>query len=184
MAHGGGPGDARLWLYAARPGTAGTTPAQWPTATTRPAEQALPTLVMFVHPMCPCSRASVRELARLMSDTAGRVKVRVVAVRPAGTPEKWEASTLVQDVRALPGVELLFDRTGDEAKRFGAKTSGHVVLYDAAGKLMFSGGITSSRGHSGDNAGEDAIVSLINGRADTQLARAAIYGCPLPDKQN
>jgi len=46
--------------------------------------------------------------------------------------------------------------------RFGAETSGHTLLFDSGGRLLLSGGITDSRGHAGDNAGENAIVALIN----------------------
>jgi len=32
------------------------------------------------------------------------------------------------------------------------------MLYDKLGQLVFNGGITSSRGHEGDNEGQDAII--------------------------
>jgi hypothetical protein len=137
---------------------------------------------MFVHPMCPCSRASVEELARVMSSTAPRIAVRVVATRPTEAPESWEDSALLGAIRALPDVELVFDRTGAESRVFGAQTSGHVVLFDETGRRLFTGGITSARGHSGDNAGADAIVSLIGGQLKTGPVQTAVYGCPLPQK--
>jgi hypothetical protein len=43
---------------------------------------------------------------------------------------------------------------------------------------MFSGGITGSRGHSGDNAGRSAIVSLVNGES-TETAETFVFGCSL-----
>lgn len=172
-----------LWAYAGRPGEAAPPPGAWPAATALTSDRARPTLMMFVHPMCPCSRASVDELARVMSRTGDRVSVRVIAIRPGGAPESWEDSTLVRAVRALPGVELVFDRSGAEAERFGARTSGHVVLYDPGGTLLYSGGITAARGHAGDNDGEDAIVALVNRGPETPAGNAAVFGCPLPPKQ-
>src|SRR5712691_5642885 len=59
-----------------------------------------------------------------------------------------------------------------------APTSGQTVLYDSQGRLLFSGGITGSRGHSGDNAGRSSIVSLVNaGVADQK--ETIVFGCPL-----
>jgi hypothetical protein len=47
---------------------------------------------------------------------------------------------------------------------------------------MFSGGITASRGHQGDNAGRAAITSLVLGEAHgPELLRSPVYGCQLFD---
>jgi hypothetical protein len=50
-------------------------------------------------------------------------------------------------------------------------------LYDQSGHLQFSGGITGSRAHQGDNAGRQSLLALLSGRN----ARTAtnVYGCPL-----
>lgn len=72
----------------------------------------------------------------------------------------------------------MIDDNGAEANRFHAATSGQTLLYDAAGRLLFSGGITGSRGHSGDNAGQTAIVSLVNSGA-AELTETSVFGCPL-----
>jgi hypothetical protein len=78
----------------------------------------------------------------------------------------------------IPGVSVLSDPDGAEARRFGAQTSGHTLLFDHTGRLLFSGGITQSRGHAGDNAGESAIVSLINTQAADQT-KTQVFGCSL-----
>jgi hypothetical protein len=51
---------------------------------------------------------------------------------------------------------------GREAALCKATTSGETVVYDAAGKLRFHGGITGARGHIGDNAGCSAIEVYAN----------------------
>jgi hypothetical protein len=78
----------------------------------------------------------------------------------------------------IPGVAAVADEDGAEAHRFSAATSGQVVLYDSSGRLLFSGGITASRGHSGDNVGRRAIVSLL---ADGSGVRTEtpVFGCPI-----
>jgi len=44
---------------------------------------------------------------------------------------------------------------------FGAETSGDVLLYDIHGAIAIQGGITGSRGHAGDNAGENTILFFV-----------------------
>jgi hypothetical protein len=77
-------------------------------------------------------------------------------------------------------VSVAADDEGREHARFGVETSGHVLLYDAAGKLMFSGGITPSRGHSGDNTGRDAVVRLLR-HGGVERTKTPVFGCSLKD---
>jgi hypothetical protein len=70
------------------------------------------------------------------------------------------------------------DVNGIESSHFRAFASGHTVLYSRDGRLLFEGGITISRGHEGENLGEDLIASLLNGTA-TKEAHTPIFGCSL-----
>jgi hypothetical protein len=80
--------------------------------------------------------------------------------------------------RSLPETEVLVDPDGREALRFGARTSGHVVLYGVDGSLQFSGGITDGRGHAGDSEGGQTLLAwLRDGVAERRTA--PVYGCPL-----
>jgi hypothetical protein len=135
-------------------------------------------LVMAVHPYCPCSRASLGELALLMTRLHGRISACVLFYKPQGFSEAWEKTDLWQSAAAIPGVAVLRDEGGLEAFRFGALTSGQTMVYDVSGSLLFSGGITSSRGHLGDNAGFEAIVSsVLHGREER--ASTPVFGCLL-----
>ena len=63
-------------------------------------------------------------------------------------------------------------------------TSGQVLLYQPSGRLAFSGGITPARGHSGDNPGSDAVLSLVRRearQADGVPVTCRVFGCPLFD---
>jgi hypothetical protein len=71
------------------------------------------------------------------------------------------------------------DHAGMESARFGATTSGHAVLFDRAGRKLFDGGITPSRGHQGDSEGLRAIELRLAGIHAS--ARTDVYGCPLFD---
>jgi hypothetical protein len=99
---------------------------------------------------------------------------------PQDAPADWHDTDLLDSATRIPGVKALVDEDGIEAARFGAATSGQVVLYDQDARLLFRGGITQSRGHVGANAGSDAIESLVNkGAADRD--DSLVFGCPLFD---
>ena len=169
-----------LWGYENTPGKAAEPPKQWPADSKILPARDHATLVMLAHPHCPCTRATIGELASIMAHSQGRLTAYVLFLKPTGFSEEWEKSDLWQSAASIPGVTAVIDDEGAEANRFHAATSGQTLLYDAAGLLQFSGGITGSRGHSGDNAGQAAIVSLVNsGAAD--LTETSVFGCPLFD---
>ena len=61
-------GFAVLMRYKSTPGEAHRPPAQWPRESRlQRASGQRATLVLFAHPECPCTRASVTELARLVA---------------------------------------------------------------------------------------------------------------------
>ena len=164
--------------YENTPGAGGESFREWPAESRLSRTSGLPTLVLMVHPHCPCSRATIGELALLMAEGKGLVAANVVFVKPKSFPEEWEKTDLWSSASMIPGVRVSVDEEGVEAQRFGSKTSGQVMLYGDDGHLLFSGGITASRGHSGDNAGRTAILSLLsNGTAEQ--ATTPVFGCPL-----
>src|SRR5258706_4228901 len=154
-----------LHRYESTPGrTAGSLPQTWPVPSHVALDPHRHVLVMFVHPKCPCSAASIEQLDRIMARAGDRLKAYVIKVIPQDAPADFaEDSRTIRAAAAIPGVSLLTDRGQAEALRFGAQTSGHVLLYAADGKLEFSGGITASRGHAGDNAACDALIALAGG---------------------
>jgi len=171
-------GAKALWTFQTTPGAAAVAQASWPEASRLPRDTHRATLVMMAHPHCACTRASVAELAVLMQRLRGRLSANVVFLRPAGTPAGWEETDTWRAARGIPGVAVWKDEGGAEAARFDARTSGQVLLYDRAGRLVFSGGITPIRGHLGDSAGQERIVSLVTtGRAGAATSR--VFGCAL-----
>lgn len=178
-----GVGFVTLALYETAPGDSGAAPAVWPQASALPAPEERPALVVLAHPQCPCTRASIAELERLMREVHGRTDAYVLFLHPETESEEWVESDLWRRAAAIPGVRAVRDPGGDEARRFGAATSGHAVLYDPDGRLRFSGGLTASRGHEGDNEGRIALTQLL---AENEAEREAtpIYGCPLQDPRS
>lgn len=137
-----------------------------------------PTLVLFAHPRCPCTRASLHELDSLLAETQNGVSVIIVFTIPDGVPAGWEQGDLWNSATNIPGVRVIRDQGGGEAQRFAVRGSGHVLLYAPSGRLLFSGGITESRGHEGDSVGRSAVVSFIlNGHAS--VSQTPVFGCSL-----
>lgn len=173
-----GAGLAKVWAYANTPGQAADAPSSWPGTSRLVRAADKPTLVMLVHPHCPCSRASIGELAVLMARVRGLVTAHVLIYRPPDAGPEWAQSDLRATAAAIPGVVVATDIDGDEAARFGGYVSGQTMLFSPDGRLEFSGGITFARGHSGDSAGRDALQSLIR-RQPTPIRRAPVFGCAL-----
>jgi hypothetical protein len=139
------------------------------------------TLVLFAHPQCPCTRATLEELNRLLAQCRGQVTAHVFFFKPDHAAADWTRTDLWRTASAMPGVMVHEDFNNTLAQKLGAETSGFVVLYDRQGRLLFKGGITGSRGHAGDNAGESTIVSLLAGQTAT-LKQTPVYGCSLLSK--
>ena len=153
-------GMATLTNYSSAPGAAVVAPAHWPTMTELPHDATRPTLVMFVHPRCPCSNASINELARVAARCRDRMDLTVLFVKPPGSPSDWHQSALWTNAMSIPGVHAVADHDGRLASQFGVTTSGHCLVYGAQGTLLYSGGITAGRGHEGDSVGQTIVNSI------------------------
>ena len=152
--------------YGTEAGAVAPAPALWPASLPTgitPAEDKA-TVVLFAHPLCPCTRATLVEFESLTNRLYGLFDLHVLFFEPAdpsAMPEVWGASDLRQLASSLPGTRLHADVDGQLARHFGAYTSGQVLLYDTSGSLRFAGGITPSRGHTGSNPGRGTLVSNI-----------------------
>ncbi len=170
-----------LQAYAASPGPAIHPLPSWPEGSVIPLDGRRPTLLMFLHPLCPCSSASVDELFELLGRGGDRVAAHVVILR-AGSRKVETGPRIDGSLRELPGLATWDDQGGKLARRFGVFTSGHVLLYDPLGRLLFSGGITPARGHRGENFGRSAVLAELLGEPADRCSAPA-FGCPLFDPQ-
>ena len=173
-----GIGSAMLLRYENAPGPERGAPGHWPAESRIAHGGGMPTLLIFIHPECPCSRASLGELARLLAQCPGRARACVLMLDVDGLPQDAADTPLWRDAEAIPGVTVLRDTGGAEARAFRGATSGRTLLYGASGGLLFAGGITASRGHAGDNAGRSSLRALLRGEVPEQTA-TPVFGCPL-----
>ena len=98
-----GAGFGLLSDYQSTKGAVGETPEQWPLGTRIALDTRRDTLLMFAHPQCPCTRASIAELNRLIARSGENVAAQVWFFRPAGFSEQWTRSGLWQSAGAIPG---------------------------------------------------------------------------------
>lgn len=171
-------GFGALLVYGNTSGPSRPSPARWPARGDLVLASRYPTLLMFAHPHCPCTRSSLRELERLVADVGGHLRGRVLFRRPVEAEEGWEKTDLWRMAESIPGFEVDVDVDGRAARAFGAQTSGHVVVYDRGGRLVFSGGVTAARAHEGSNRGRDAIRQYAL-TGDVPESRTPVFGCAL-----
>src|SRR6185436_9029457 len=104
----------------------------------------------------------------------------IVLARPAGVTDDWMTTALAESAAAIPQATVVEDPRGADSRRFGVVTSGHVLLYDATGRLRYSGGLTPARGQQGESAGKNAFEALLAGDAADRDVHP-VFGCPLLD---
>jgi len=168
----------RIESYGQTAGQTGKIATHWPSDTALKLDFSVPTLVLFIHPHCPCSRATLGELEALLTHCQDRVAAQVVFLQPPGFSKEWVETDLWHTATRLPGAIAIRDEAGVETNRFGARVSGEALLYEVSGELLFQGGITAARGHQGDNQGRATIEALLTGR-ETPTNRTPVFGCSL-----
>ena len=173
-----GAGLRSLLKYSNTPGQIASPSTSWPKDIGIGRSPGRHSLLLFVHPECACSRASIEEAAHISTCCNDRVEIIVLFLTQPGDPLGWSRSDVVKSAARIPGVRTLQDPDGSIARRFGARTSGQALLYDARGGLRFNGGITVRRGHSGDNDGRATITSFLLGLTP-KLDRTPVFGCAL-----
>jgi hypothetical protein len=173
-----------LMIYKGKPGAAGPTPQSWPGNELISPPSEKPLLVMFAHPRCPCTKASLGELERLATQAKDKFETVVLFYEPEGESDAWTKTASIDLARSIPNVRVILDKNGEVARRFGAETSGQTVLYDHNGKLLFSGGITGSRGHLGENNGFDSVLKLLKNEPTLLTKKTTqVFGCGLFEQQ-
>ncbi|MEM0984115.1 MAG: RedB protein [Planctomycetota bacterium] len=176
-------GLGAMHVYMTSPSAVGEPPASWPLTSIDRRDGAW-TLVVAIHPKCPCTVASVAELTEVIRkspadlDVVGIVRVPFTATDAVAA--SWTSTLLVESLRDATNdkVRIIEDHTGTLAERFGALTSGHAILFDTDGTRRFEGGVTKARGMRGDNAGIAAVRALLDGR-EPAVTSTPVFGCPI-----
>jgi len=134
-------------------------------------------IAMAVHPLCPCTNASLSELGDLLARSLGKCDAVILEYRPLTPQNDWPASPSTRELGGVK-VPVLIDHGGKMATALGAQTSGHAVFIDASGVIRFHGGLTVARGHRGRAPTQDAILAVLEG-ANFTIAASPVFGCAL-----
>jgi hypothetical protein len=116
-------------------------------------------------------------LAKILSRAPNASDVTVLMYKPASEPDGWLHGTLFDECRRM-NCQVRPDPDGRLAASLGSLTSGQVLLYAADGTLRYQGGITVSRGHEGDNVGEEAVIEILRGSHASHKSMP-VFGCPI-----
>ncbi len=136
--------------------------------------------VLFYHPKCPCTMATVRMLQRRLPAWSPRPHVVAVAWTPDGQGTDWVESSVTRTLRSIPGVEVVPDLGGRICRRYGISTSGHVLVFGPQGDLRFSGGITPWRGHEGPGSAVASFEEAVTQSEPSGECRyRPVLGCSL-----
>ena len=177
-------GYHQLLAFSQKPGAAGAA-SDVLLAELRPWRAPGRALVLVaLHPRCSCSSATADELADLLGWTLEAFDLAVLNFVPEQGAQDWpEPKAPGPLARFHP--RIVADPDGRLAERLGARTSGHVLVYDTADRLVFSGGVTPGRGHRGDTAGQGTLRDFLAGKDRSRAATAApVFGCAIQDAEN
>jgi len=137
-------------------------------------------LVCFIHPMCPCSAATLSELTEIL-ERCSKINAEIYFFIPSNGSSHWRDSRVWRDAERLARCTVFADADGAQALKMGAHTSGQVFLFDSANRLVFQGGVTQGRGHVGFNAGTEAILEIAAGKEPITDA-SRVFGCALSNR--
>jgi hypothetical protein len=182
-------GMTALMAFNATAGAEMASPAHWPIGTSlersapRLAFRQLPTshspdCLAFAHPFCSCTRAMLQELDTILAPRKLRDQP-IVIILFSRTDSTWKPGDTWSRASKVANASPQWDQNGNEAKLFGARTSGLVLLYDAHGLLLFDGGITASRGHAGGNFGADRLAAALDSGHPSEEPPSRVFGCAL-----
>lgn len=161
-----------------RPGSAAAATKRWPERAPVPRDLSRPTLVVFLHPACTHSQATLDQLVDLLRVTRGEVAVHLLfRLDPIHEPDP-ELTPLRQRALGLTGTAVGDDTAGQAARLFGATHSGQVLLYGVGGELLFSGGISAVADGNTPHPGRAALQALLTGNPTSENS-ALVHGCPL-----
>ena len=164
------------------PDIQGDAPHVWPRDSLLTSGGENGTLIVFVHPNCPCSRGALQTIADAVRTSQDAVPRIYVVLSASGLDVTLPSENLALAQR-IPSAETRFDGAMSEAHRFGATTSGTVYFFDGASQLRFSGGISAGRGDSFDNGFAVALFEAIR-QPEFTLVTAPVFGCPLSDQRS
>jgi hypothetical protein len=147
----------------------------WPASTPLSRNPGRLTILVALHPKCPCTPPTLAAIAELVTRRPGAADIIVLASVPADAESDWTTSANCQAARAITGATVIEDPESRIARLHGMLTSGHIAAYDTKGHLYFSGGLTPARGQAAESASVIALLGAPHHGTDS----APVFGCRL-----
>jgi hypothetical protein len=148
------------------------TPGRMGPISAREAEPGDWRVSVYLHPQCPCGRASL-EVLNALRDAEPKLAIRIAIVVPTDAPADWHRGPAWDAARAIPGATVVGD-SGAEARSHGAETSGHAEVADPTGRIVYRGGLTLEPRPGAARAWFEWMRDYAGERIE-----APVYGCPL-----
>lgn len=161
-----------LHRYEATPGGTAARP------TPKPPQKLANALLVFAHPQCPCTQASLQNVERFHRDHP-EIRAELVLVIPKGAPKEFAEGPTLQWHRKNPWATLVRDEQGAMARSYGATTSGHVIYIDETGRTRFNGGVTRGRGLVGDSTALRNLYQAVSVNGAKLAQNGSVFGCSL-----
>ena len=171
-------------VYDTRSGRTPSAPAIWPVEQLGE-HPGVPVAVAFIHPQCPCTRATLHELSELSRERTWHLHLVVRMPTEKRNDSDWQLSR--DWIRKLQPDQITSDSGGILTQSLGAYTSGTIYGYDNQGYLGFAGGLTLSRGHRGWTSSHDALLAVVapnQSRDVNSLQQTPIFGCELSQQHS
>jgi len=149
-----------------------------PAGTLAATPKGVPVLLVALHPQCTCSLATMHELLRIVQQSHAPASIVLLMYTPEHLPEGWTRGERLRSASESLHPRIIDDTNGRWARGLGARTSGEVLLYSPAGRLLFQGGITSERGHEGASAGGELLERAMQSQERTARTPPT-FGCAL-----
>lgn len=178
------PGVRYLLAFEHTAGKQGLAPSDWHSTKLSAGDAHHPTLLVILHPKCSCSNATLAELEEAALTFDHPYNAILLIDPPQGSSFSWQEIAAYRDAQKALHASVVIDRGGAVATEFGAFTSGDVLLYSAEDaharrSLLFSGGVTGSRGMIGENSGVAALEAAFQNPGVHSAATAPVFGCGL-----
>lgn len=138
-------------------------------------------IVVFAHPFCPCTQATLNSLDESLSRLPSHTSLHIVFCTAGFDDQQVALSQTMAFARRIPQVDVYCDEDGEETRLFGAKVSGEVFAFDFHGRRVFHGGVTVGRGHRGESAGQKMLERLVLGQS-VSVGSTRVFGCALPQQ--
>lgn len=162
-----------------KPANPGSSPSSWPPNDWIKASSGIPTLILAVHPRCPCSDDTLTELGKLQTTLGShQLEIHLLFYQPLESSPDWVEGKLWNQAKAMEAVTLHRDPGGHKAIQFGLATSGQVVVYDKQGKKLFGGGITIGSICLDENPSSRLLAKSLKDSIPL-IQETPVYGCSL-----